>query len=82
MAFKADDVSTELWRSQGLDPNASDINESFGLLSRFVPPTIAGGKVFVATAGDSEPLHRWCPGARPNEFPHNYRLVVFGLKQP
>ncbi len=81
MALNAEDVSKELWRSQGLDAGLSDIKDSFGLLARFVPPTIANGKVFVPTAGDQEPLHRWCPGARPTQFPHNYQLVVYGVKQ-
>jgi hypothetical protein len=78
LALNAEDVSKELWRSQGTDPAVSDTPNSLGLLARFVPPTIANGKVFIATAGDKEPLQAWC-GARPQQFPQNYGLVVYGL---
>jgi len=77
LALDAEDVSKELWRSQGNDAALSDTKDSLGLLARFVPPTVANGKVFVATAGDKEPLKAWC-GARPQQFP-NYGLVVYGL---
>jgi hypothetical protein len=64
-----------------------DTADSYGLLSRFCPPTVANGKVFVATAGDKEPLKRYggfgqrppC-GPRPQQFPANFGLVVYGLK--
>jgi hypothetical protein len=79
LALNAEDVSQELWRSQAKDAAASNTKDSFGLLARFVPPTIANGKVFVATAGDKEPLSRWC-NQRPTIFPKNYGLVVYGLK--
>ena len=79
IAFDADDVSRELWRSQGKDANVSDTKDSYGLLARFNPPTIANGKVFVATAGDTEPLQRY-GGSRPAPGPANYYLAVFGLK--
>ena len=79
IAFDADDVTQELWRSQGKDANVSDTRDSYGLLARFNPPTIANGKVFVATAGDSEPLQRY-GGPRPAPGPANYYLAVFGLK--
>jgi hypothetical protein len=80
LALGAEDVSKELWRSQGIDPARSDTADSLGLLTRFAPPTVANGKVFVGNAGDKEPLKRWC-GARPAQFPQNYALVVYGLKQ-
>ena len=64
MAFNADDVTKELWRSQGKDAAASDTRDSFGLLARFTPPVVANGKVFVGTAGDAEPLRRYGPAAR------------------
>jgi hypothetical protein len=79
IAFDADDVTKELWRSQGKDANVSDTKDSYGLLARFNPPTIANGKVFVATAGDAEPLQRY-GGPRPAPGPANYYLAVFGLK--
>lgn len=80
IAFDAEDVTKELWRSQGKDANASDTKDSFGLLARFNPPTIANGKVFVGTAGDAEPLQRY-GGPRPAQTgPANYYLTVYGLK--
>lgn len=79
MAFDAEDVSTELWRSQQSDP-AQDTADSSGLLARFTPPTIANGKVFVGTAGDSEELHLYGGNQQPTQFPANYYLAVYGLK--
>jgi len=79
LALDAEDVRNELWRSQGTDAGLSDTGDSFGLLARFASPTIANGKVFVGTAGDKEPLYRWC-GPRPTQFPANYYLAVYGLK--
>lgn len=79
LALDAEDVTKELWRSQGQDAALSDAPDSFGLLARFTPPTIANGKVFIATAGDAEALQRWS-GPRPAPGPANYRLVVYGLK--
>jgi hypothetical protein len=78
LALDAEDVSQELWRSQGTDAE-TDTPDSFGLLARFVPPTVANGKVFVANAGDREELKRYC-GTRPTQFPKNYGVVVYGLK--
>jgi hypothetical protein len=80
LAFNAEDVSQELWRSQGRDAALSDTRNSLGLLARFAPPTIANGKVFVGTAGKTEPLKRWCT-ARPSHFPKHYGVVVYGLKE-
>jgi hypothetical protein len=79
MAFKADDVMQELWRSQGRDINLSDTKDSVGLLARFNPPVVANGKVFVGTAGDGEQLQRY-GGPRPFEPALNYYLAVYGLK--
>lgn len=79
IALDAENITTELWRSQGKDLNASDIPDSYGLLSRFNPPTIANGKLFVGTAGDREPLQRY-GGPRPAPGPANYLLAVYGLK--
>jgi hypothetical protein len=67
IAFNAEDVTKELFRG------------GFGLLARFAPPTIEGGKVFVPTAGDDEPLRRY-GGPRPAPGPANYYLAVFGLR--
>ncbi|MGB8064460.1 MAG: hypothetical protein WCF26_21405 [Candidatus Sulfotelmatobacter sp.] len=79
MAFNAEDVTKELWRSQGKDATLPDTKDSFGLLARFNPPTIANGKVFVGTAGDTEPLQRY-GGPRPAPGAANYHLAVYGLK--
>jgi hypothetical protein len=78
MAFNAEDVTQELWRGQGKD-GVSDTADSLGLLARFNPPVIANGKVFVGTAGDSEPFQRY-GGSRPAPGPANYYLAVYGLK--
>ena len=80
LALNAEDVSKELWRSQGHGLELSDTPDSLGLIARFAPPTIANGKVFVGNAGDKEPLKRWCPTQRPTSFPQNYGVVVYGLK--
>jgi hypothetical protein len=79
VAFNAENVSEELWRSQGADP-VSDTNDSFGLLARFLPPTIANGKVFVGNAGDREELKRFCRPARPTAYPEHYGVIVYGLR--
>ena len=79
IAFDAEDVTRELWRSQAKNATATDSADSFGLLSRFNPPTIAGGKVFVGTAGDAEPLRRYS-GPRPAQGPAKYFLAVYGLR--
>jgi hypothetical protein len=78
LAVAADDITKELWRSQGKDAKASDTKDSLGLLARFNPPTVANGKVFVPTAGDSEPLRRY-GGPRPVPPLRNYYLAVYGL---
>ena len=74
-----DNVSQELWRSQSADA-AVDTNDSFGLLARFNSPTVANGKVFIATAGDKEPLKSYCAPNGPPAFPANFGVVVYGLK--
>jgi hypothetical protein len=87
LALNAENVSQELWRSQGAN-SPDDTANSFGLLARFNPPTIANGKVFVATAGDKEELKRYAgfgnqpcgPRPTPQQFPANFGLVVYGLK--
>jgi len=81
LALNAEDITQELWRSQGQDANLTDTDNSFGLLPRFNLPTIANGKVFVSTAGDSEPLRHY-RGPRPAPGPANYYLTVYGLKEP
>jgi hypothetical protein len=43
-AFDAQDVSRELWNSEMLSAR-----DSVGLFAKFVPPTVANGKVYLAT---------------------------------
>ena len=73
IAFDAQDVSKELWRS---DQAADD---AVGLFAKFVPPTIADGKVFVATYGNDEPLRKYYMNDRPQQFPNHYYVAVYGL---
>jgi hypothetical protein len=79
MAFNADNIADELWRSQAANP-ANDTADSFGLLSRFDTPTVANGKVFVPNSGDQEPLVSYCAPNGPPTFPAHFGLVVYGLK--
>jgi hypothetical protein len=79
IAFDAEDVTKELWRSQARSAAATDTADSYGLLARFNPPTVAGGRVFVGTAGDAEPLGRYS-GPRPAHGPARYYLAVYGLR--
>src|SRR5207244_7834854 len=61
LAFAARDIKKDIWRSEPLD--ASFGPNSVGLFAKFVPPTVANGKVFVATYGDHEnppgPIRYW-----------------------
>ena len=43
------------------------------------PPTIADGKVFVATYGDDEPLRQYGGQTRPQMFPQRYQVAVYGM---
>jgi hypothetical protein len=74
LALDAQDVSRQLWTSE-----LSGAHDRLGLVPRFVPPTIAGGKVFVATSGDKEVLRVYGGNARPTQFPVRYYLAVYGL---
>jgi hypothetical protein len=74
LALDAQDVSKALWTSE-----QSGTRDRLGLFARFVPPTIAGGKVFVATYGDDEPLRLYGTTVRPQSFPARYQVVVYGV---
>jgi hypothetical protein len=74
LALDAQDVSKTLWTSEQAGPR-----DYPGLFARFVPPTIAGGKVFVATYGDDEPRRVYGGQARPRQFPRRYQVAVYGL---
>lgn len=67
LALDAQNASRELWRSEGP-------NDKLGMFAKFCPPTVAGGKVFVATFGD-----------RAGDLRQDYRdiqyyLAVYGLR--
>ena len=83
LAYDARDITNDVWRSEPLD--ASFGPDSVGLFAKFVAPTVANGKVFVATYGDQENP----PGPRqwggndeppPASFPRNYYVAVYGLR--
>jgi hypothetical protein len=74
LALDARDVSKTLWTSE-----QAGARDRLGLFARFVPPTIANGKVFVATYGDDEPLRLYNPTVRPQAFPARYQVVVYGV---
>jgi hypothetical protein len=73
LAVDAQDVSRQLWTSE-----LSGTRDRLGLVPRFVPPTIAGGKVFVATSGDKEERRVYGGNAQPTQFPARYYLAVYG----
>jgi hypothetical protein len=75
MALDAQDISKQLWTS-----DVAGVRDRLGLFAKYVPPTIAGGKVFVATYGDQEPLRQYA-NDRPTQFP-NYYVAVYGALPP
>src|SRR5262249_13918898 len=56
-AFNATNVSVELWNS-GQDPTHDEV----GLFSKFCPPTIANGKVYVASGSGQLGVYGLRPG--------------------
>ena len=83
LAFDASNIRTDIWRSEPLDASVGP--NSVGLFAKFAPPTIANGKVFVATYGD----HENPPGPTnyggnnkppPGSIPKNFYLAVYGLR--
>jgi hypothetical protein len=74
VAVDAQDVSRQLWTSELSGPR-----DRLGLFAKYDPPTVAGGKVFVATYGDREDLHNYNGPTRPTQFPARYQIVVYGL---
>ena len=61
----AEDVSQTLWTSEQVSGR-----DRLGLFAKFTPPTVAGGKLFVATYGDNEPLRFYGGNNRPTQFPN------------
>jgi len=76
-AIDAEDVTRTLWSSEQVAAR-----DRPGLFAKYVPPTIAGGKVFVATYGDAEELARYGGQQRPQRFPARYQVAVYGLLPP
>ncbi len=66
-AIDAQDVRRTLWSSEQV--SAWD---RLGLFAKYVPPTIADGKVFAATYGDAEPLRLYGGDARPQVAPAHW----------
>jgi hypothetical protein len=83
LAYDATNIKLDIWRSEPLD--ASFGPNSVGLFAKFVAPTVAGGKVFVATYGDHEnppgPI-RYSEANRPppGSVPQNHYVAVYGLR--
>ncbi len=75
LALDAQDVSKELWTSE-----QSGGRDHLGLFSNFTPPTVADGKVFVATYGDAEVQRTYGKLSRPVQFPAHYYVAVYGLR--
>jgi hypothetical protein len=83
LAFDAQHIKLDVWRSEPLD--ASFGPNSVGLFAKFVAPTVADGKVFVATYGDHEippgPTRYWQQNMPPpGSVPKNFYVAVFGLR--
>jgi hypothetical protein len=77
IANDAQNVSRQLWTSE-----VGGARDRLGLFAKYVPPTVAGGKVFVATYGDREALRTYGGDARPAQLPARYYVAVYGLLPP
>jgi len=75
LALDAQDVSRTLWTSE-----QTPARDQLGLFAKFSPPTVAGGKVFVATYGDDEVRRTYANADRPTQFPKNYLVAVYGVR--
>jgi hypothetical protein len=73
LALNAQDVTKALWTSE-----QSGDRDRLGLFAKYVPPTVANSRVYIATYGDEEPLRRYAGDARPGQFPR-YQVVVYGM---
>jgi hypothetical protein len=74
VALDARDVTRQLWTSELSGPR-----DRLGLYAKYAPPTVAGGKVFVVTYGDKEPLRQYGFNERPTQQPGKYYVAVYGL---
>jgi hypothetical protein len=76
-------IKNDIFRSSPPDDPAGP--NAVGLFGKFAPPTVANGKVFVATYGDHENPpgpKRYFEGNRPanDSIPKNFYVAVYGLK--
>jgi hypothetical protein len=74
-ALDASDLSKpELWNSEG----TGDDTDQLGLFAKFSPPTVANGKVYVATFEEEtvgkDGIHRLAPGGR------QAAVAIYGLR--
>lgn len=74
LALDAKDVSRQLWTSE-----LAGVRDRLGLFAKFVPPTAAGGKLFVVTYGDQEPLKKYGWNEHPKQLPGRYYVAVYGV---
>lgn len=77
LALDAQDVSRTLWTSEQFAER-----DRLGLFANFVPPVVAGGKVFMATYGDDDVRRKYDGANRPAQFPARYGVAVYGLLGP
>jgi outer membrane protein assembly factor BamB len=77
IALDPRDVSKQLWTSE-----LAGVRDRLGLYAKFVPPTVAGGKLFVATYGDAEALRNWNPPETPTGLAARHYIAVYGLLPP
>jgi hypothetical protein len=59
-AYDAQNVTNELWNSEQFSPR-----DSVGSYAKFVPPTVANGKVYLATFSDRLNVYGLLPGGPP-----------------
>lgn len=70
-AFDAEDVTKELWNS-----DMNSMRDAVGLLGKYVPPTIAGGRVYLATFSDAVAVYglkRWATFNGIDDRPSNLK---------
>jgi outer membrane protein assembly factor BamB len=75
LALDAEDAARTLWTSE-----QTPSRDQLGLFAKFSPPTVAGGKVFVATYGDDEVRRIYAGNEQPTQFPKHYYVAVYGVR--
>ena len=74
VSVESSTFAKQLWSSE-----VAGARDRLGLFAKFVPPTVAGGKVFVPTYGDNETTQVYGGNARPNQLPAKYYVAVYGM---